>query len=670
MTASPQGLRCIITGSGTYENVDDIRGTTNESTGSLALTLAERCDQLGIEVLLLAGRRLSDRLTDRKLPFRVVSFQTTAELAELLALNIAAMKPDMIFMAAAVSDFRPIPTAGKIPSDGDAPTITQEKTQKILPTLRELCNKAGVRTFITGFKLGSNWTNEELVSAARKQMGGAKTNLCFANDMAKLRSANTRHPAIIVTPEGGTIPIDGHRVDVARTLLDFVLKRRETQWFTTHRLNHLRAEPAPQQEALADRLVRFAIESDLLVDTNGNIAVSLSESYNRSPISLLISPRQINKATLTLKDLVPAEVDLQTRQIAITGDVKGSIDTGMLATVFARTNHQFAVHFHPGMALVAASGKTKFPYPCGTVEEADELTAAIEESIRRHPREWSPSSMLIELVNHGYYLGFRDSDDVQQFLDSWNRLRDSHRKHVRDVGLQDELENFKPAPIIIEGELVGLILHHKDGWKSLYIDRNLRSRGLSNYIFSQLNENRWKVGVHPSCNAAGFYVHRGYMLETMTSNGIGIYTPPVLRTDLKTLASICLINVATKSVLMVRTEFGKNGRDTYTTPFGAVSPDGTSWDVAQNALRKWGDWQHYPFKKPEAQETLYSSLGGNSFRHEVFYCFTSIPGLMPNLSRNSPLWVSLLRHDEEYLPIMNHVTRSIIAKAKELLKQN
>ncbi len=216
---APQAL--VVAG-GTREPVDDVRVITNSSTGRFGAAIAEALLAAGASVTVLASRELaSARWAPAGERVRVETFGSAADLASRIASTVAAERPDVVFMAAAVSDYAPVAADGKIRSDRDELTLTLRRTPKILATLRDAC---GPDAFIVGFKLLSGVEHEELVATALGQVGRDRLDLSVANDLADL--AESAHPVTLVTPDGAAVRVLGGRAEVAVELVDFVLRRR------------------------------------------------------------------------------------------------------------------------------------------------------------------------------------------------------------------------------------------------------------------------------------------------------------------------------------------------------------------------------------------------------------------------------------------------------------
>lgn len=288
MTASrsPGGsrpLRAVITAGGTEEPVDDVRVLTNFSTGRFGAAIARALVRHGVETTVLASRSLAARAGELRGPIRVVPYASFRDLEGALN-EVAKDPPDILLMAAAVSDYTPVRSAGKIRSDAPALEIALTANPKLLPTLRGALGDACV---IVGFKLLSGVTAGELVAVARRQAVGGRLDLTVANDLQEL--AGDRHPVWLVRPEGEPARIEGHREDVAdaiaETAIDAALAR-ETRGSAPTDLARLVATTADAIGIAADaRAIRVrepAASSHLLDTVSGASAILMvDEAFGR-----------------------------------------------------------------------------------------------------------------------------------------------------------------------------------------------------------------------------------------------------------------------------------------------------------------------------------------------------------------------------------------------------
>ncbi|MEM9614037.1 MAG: bifunctional phosphopantothenoylcysteine decarboxylase/phosphopantothenate synthase [Actinomycetota bacterium] len=123
------GRSVLITAGGTREPIDPVRFIGNRSSGKQGYALAEVAERLGAKVTLVTT-------VDRAAPDGVerVSVSTAAEMHE--AVTARASSCDIVVMAAAVADFRPVSVAdGKIKKADGVPQVVLEPTVDILAAL-------------------------------------------------------------------------------------------------------------------------------------------------------------------------------------------------------------------------------------------------------------------------------------------------------------------------------------------------------------------------------------------------------------------------------------------------------------------------------------------------------------------------------------------------------
>jgi phosphopantothenoylcysteine decarboxylase/phosphopantothenate--cysteine ligase len=127
------GLRVLVTAGGTREPIDSVRFISNRSSGRMGFALAARAAARGAQVTLVAA--------NVSLPappgVRVVPVSTAAELGAACECEFAAC--DVLLMAAAVADFRPVhPADHKLKKTGTPPTppaIELEPTVDVISAL-------------------------------------------------------------------------------------------------------------------------------------------------------------------------------------------------------------------------------------------------------------------------------------------------------------------------------------------------------------------------------------------------------------------------------------------------------------------------------------------------------------------------------------------------------
>lgn len=215
------GPTALVVAGGTEEPIDDVRMITNHSSGRFGAAIANQLLTAGFQVTLLASRRLRSHpeWVDDKV--QVLAFSSFASLSSLLEQTIATSPPNLLFMAAAVADYSPVPLDGKMSSDQEELVIRMKRNPKLLASLRAKC---GNDSFIVGFKLLAKVSTEELIQVACAQARDNELDLTVANDASQLSVSH--HPIWMVSPSGEKTFAEGSKAEIAAALVDHVLSLR------------------------------------------------------------------------------------------------------------------------------------------------------------------------------------------------------------------------------------------------------------------------------------------------------------------------------------------------------------------------------------------------------------------------------------------------------------
>ncbi|NQW76954.1 MAG: bifunctional phosphopantothenoylcysteine decarboxylase/phosphopantothenate--cysteine ligase CoaBC [Cytophagales bacterium] len=166
------GKQILVTAGPTQELLDPVRYISNFSTGKMGMCLAEECYLQGAEVTLIAGPL---QVTTSIQGIRQIAVQSASEMEEACLNHITSM--DIIFMAAAVADYRPLSISNeKIKKSEHTSTLLLEKTNDILAAMGSV--KKAHQT-IVGFALETE--NEE--ANALKKMKEKKTDFIVLNSL-------------------------------------------------------------------------------------------------------------------------------------------------------------------------------------------------------------------------------------------------------------------------------------------------------------------------------------------------------------------------------------------------------------------------------------------------------------------------------------------------------
>lgn len=164
------GRRVVVTAGGTREAIDPVRYVGNRSTGKQGYAIAEAALARGAEVTLIST-------VDIEAPLGVdlVSVESASEMHEAVLERADA---DVIVMAAAVADFRPVDVSdSKIKKDGGPPELVLEATVDILSDLGSSKLPGQV---VVGFAAET----DELVAHASAKLERKNVDVIVANDVS------------------------------------------------------------------------------------------------------------------------------------------------------------------------------------------------------------------------------------------------------------------------------------------------------------------------------------------------------------------------------------------------------------------------------------------------------------------------------------------------------
>lgn len=211
------GVKVVVTAGGTREPIDPVRFIGNRSSGKQGHAVAAEAASRGADVTLVTTT------APQGLPsgVEVVRVDTAAEMeAAVLARADGA---DVVVMAAAVADFRPVAVADrKLKKADGAPEIVLEPTTDILAALGKR-RRAGQT--IVGFAAET----DDLRANAADKLARKGIDLIVANDVSApgVGFEHDTNAVVILDAAGGAteIPLSDKRA-IARSILDAVIQTR------------------------------------------------------------------------------------------------------------------------------------------------------------------------------------------------------------------------------------------------------------------------------------------------------------------------------------------------------------------------------------------------------------------------------------------------------------
>lgn len=223
------GTRVVVSAGGTREAIDPVRFIGNRSSGRQGIEIARAAAALGAEVELVAAN-VDDALLVG-LGAAITRVESAAQLSDRMVER--ATDADVLVMAAAVADHRPVSVAGhKVKKAGDAGmTLALEQTPDILAGL--VAARRDGQTIVgfaaeTGDDAGSARTHAE----AKARRKGA--DLLVFNEVSGSKGfGDVPNEVVMLDATGGEVArAAGSKADVARAVVGEVVRLRSAARMT------------------------------------------------------------------------------------------------------------------------------------------------------------------------------------------------------------------------------------------------------------------------------------------------------------------------------------------------------------------------------------------------------------------------------------------------------
>ena len=217
--------RVLVTAGGTREPIDAVRYVGNRSSGKQGHAVAAEAAARGADVVLVTTK--PDTAPGG---MRVVPVETAAEMAA--ACELEAPDAEIVVMAAAVADFRPLePAESKLKKRDGAPDVSLVPTVDILAVL-------GARKPAGQVLVGFAAETDDVVENATNKLEGKNVDMIVANDVSKpgVGFEHGTNEVVVLMADGSRhhVPLSDKR-DIARAVLDAARTR-------------LKADPTDQEQ--------------------------------------------------------------------------------------------------------------------------------------------------------------------------------------------------------------------------------------------------------------------------------------------------------------------------------------------------------------------------------------------------------------------------------------
>ncbi|MBL6925866.1 MAG: bifunctional phosphopantothenoylcysteine decarboxylase/phosphopantothenate--cysteine ligase CoaBC [Acidimicrobiia bacterium] len=211
------GLEVLVTAGGTREPICPVRYIGNRSSGKQGHALASAAAARGAKVRCVTTR---PETAPDCLGIEVIGVETAADM-EAAVMGHAA-SADIVLMAAAVADFRPVEVAGsKLKKADGTPEIRLERTTDILAQLGE--NRSSGQVLV-GFAAET----DDLRQNAASKLASKGIDMIVANDVSApgVGFGHDTNAVLLLDRDGGSaeVPLTGKH-QVADAVLDAAVDR-------------------------------------------------------------------------------------------------------------------------------------------------------------------------------------------------------------------------------------------------------------------------------------------------------------------------------------------------------------------------------------------------------------------------------------------------------------
>lgn len=203
-----KGKNILITAGGTKEEIDPVRYLGNHSSGKMGIAFADAAYEAGAEVVLIST-------VEAEKPYKTIKTVSAIDMHK--AVNENFVEADILIMAAAVADYRPLKRCEqKIKKNEDSLTIEMVKNPDIL---KEMAFKKRNSQVIVGFSAES----ENLFENAIKKLENKNLDFIVANDISGSETGfNSEYNEVLIIDKNKNVKTSGKQTkrEIARIIIE------------------------------------------------------------------------------------------------------------------------------------------------------------------------------------------------------------------------------------------------------------------------------------------------------------------------------------------------------------------------------------------------------------------------------------------------------------------
>jgi phosphopantothenoylcysteine decarboxylase/phosphopantothenate--cysteine ligase len=216
------GRRVLISAGGTQEPLDPVRFLGNRSSGRQGVALARTAVARGAQVTLVAA----NLAVAEPAGVEVVRVRTAAELAE--AMLARAGRAEVVVMAAAVADFRPVAVSRTKVKKGRGAAVPEPVAlERTTDVLVELVRRRPAGQLVVGFAAETGDEVGTVLEHGRAKLAAKGVDLLVVNEVSDaLGFAAADNEVVLLSPRGEEVAVPrADKATVADAVWDAVAAR-------------------------------------------------------------------------------------------------------------------------------------------------------------------------------------------------------------------------------------------------------------------------------------------------------------------------------------------------------------------------------------------------------------------------------------------------------------
>lgn len=404
----------VVTAGGTMESIDSVRSIRNSSTGKLGAMIADQMKQTIDSEIYYVSNRYASRPT---VEHHWIQTTSALDVEQKLKTLLEEKKVDIFIHSMAVADYyvERVETGdgesiqadslsdSKLSSEQEEMSIILKKTPKII----SLIKKWQPLTYLVGFKLLNDTTEENLFSVGFNLLRKNRCNLVLANDLKKIREGN--HEGLFIYPEKKVDKVQG-KEEIATYMANLIANRAFCKHSNSIRLSDDSAIPEDllhDMKTVGEQLYSEGVLPDVEGGTYGNLSIRNEDHF-------FITGRNVHKGNLhadivcKIEECTDINEESVYAHVNYHGKVKPSIDSAIHASIYKKIPEAQAI-LHVHTDDLYHRPLSNYNYPCGTMEERDSIVSIMDNE---HP--------VIQMKKHGVII---TGDTLHQCLGKWKLVR-------------------------------------------------------------------------------------------------------------------------------------------------------------------------------------------------------------------------------------------------------